>query len=164
MPSTPRARATWSGRAAGSGSSSTGSQTCCARDQGICRTAWCDAPIGHLDHVTPAGRGGETTLANGQGLCAACNQAKEAAGWTSRSGTDPGTGRHAVITTTPTGQEYRSVAPEPPRPARTALRPDGPRPASTTVQRSDAQSGPGALSCRVRPPVRHHLRPVARAA
>jgi hypothetical protein len=108
------------------------------RDQGICRTPWCDAPIRHLDHVAAAGRGGDTALANGQGLCAACNQAKEASGWTSRSGTDPGTGRHAVTTTTPAGQEYRSVAPELPRPA--------------------------ALSCRVRPPVRHHLRPVARAA
>ncbi|GAB2497389.1 hypothetical protein GCM10027063_40860 [Promicromonospora xylanilytica] len=24
------------------------------RDQGICRTSWCDAPIRHLDHITPA--------------------------------------------------------------------------------------------------------------
>jgi hypothetical protein len=124
------------------------------RDQGICRTSWCDAPIRHLDHVTAAGRGGDTTLANGQGLCAACNQAKEAAGWSSRSGADPVTGRHAVTTTTPTGQEYRSVAPEPPRPARPARRRplSGPGPAQTT------------LSCRVRQPARHHLRPASRAS
>lgn len=56
------------------------------RDQGICRTAWCDAPARHHDHVVPAARGGSTELSNGQGLCAACNQAKEAPGWTSRSG------------------------------------------------------------------------------
>ena len=121
------------------------------RDQGICRTPWCDAPIRHLDHVTAAGRGGGTTLTNGQGLCAACNQAKEASGWTSRSGTDPGTGRHAVTTTTPTGQVYRSVAPGPPRPARQRP-PSGPAPAPT------------AQSCRVRQPVRHHLRPAPSTA
>jgi len=121
------------------------------RDQGICRTPWCDAPIRHLDHVTAVGRGGGTTLVNGQGLCAACNQAKEASGWRSRSGTDPGTGRHAVTTTTPTGQEYRSVVPEPPRPARRRP-PSGSAPAPT------------AQSCRVRQPVRHHLRPVPSTA
>ena len=130
------------------------------RDQGICRTPWCDAPMRHLDHVTPAGRGGRTTLSNGQGLCAACNQAKEAAGWTSRSRTDPATGRHTVTTMTPTGQEYRSVAPEPPRPARTARRrpPSGPGPAPSEAP------APTAQSCRVRQPVRHHLRPAAIAA
>jgi hypothetical protein len=127
------------------------------RDQGICRTPWCDAPMRHLDHVIAAGRGGGTTLANGQGLCAACNQAKEAAGWTSRPGTDPGTGRHAVTTTTPTGQEYRSVAPEPPRPARPAT-PARRRPPSGPA------AAPTALSCGVRPPVRHHLRPARSTA
>ncbi|GAA4716458.1 HNH endonuclease [Promicromonospora umidemergens] len=131
------------------------------RDQGICRTSWCDAPIRHLDHVTPAAHGGDTTLANGQGLCAACNQAKETPGWSAATETDPGTGRHTVTTTTPSGQQYRSVAPEPPRPAR----PDqpalsAPRPGT----RSGSATGPVTLSCRVRQPVRHHLRPVARAA
>jgi hypothetical protein len=130
------------------------------RDQGICRTPWCDAPMRHLDHVNPVGRGGRTTLSNGQGLCAACNQAKEAAGWTSRSGTDPATGRHTVTTTTPTGQEYRSVAPEPPRTARPARRrpPSGPGPAPAEAP------APAVQSCRVRQPVRHHLRPAAIAA
>ena len=122
-----------------------------ARDQGICRTSWCDAPVRHLDHVTAAGRGGSTTLSNGQGLCAACNQAKEAPGWSATSGTDPRTGRHTVTTTTPTGQQYRSVAPEPPRPAR-GMPASEPAPAPTT------------LSCRVRQPVRHHLQPVTRSA
>lgn len=88
------------------------------RDQGTCRTPWCDAPIRHLDHVRPAAEGGPTSLANGQGLCAACNQAKESPGWRSTPGTDPDTGRHLVATTTPTGHVYRSVAPRPPSPAR----------------------------------------------
>jgi hypothetical protein len=93
------------------------------RDQGICRTLWCDAPIRHLDHIQPAADGGTTSLANGQGLCAACNQAKEAPGWRSTPGTDPDTGRHLVTTITPTGHQYRSVAPPPPRAAdRTAPR------------------------------------------
>ena len=136
------------------------------RDQGICRTAWCDAPIRHLDHITPAGRGGDTSLENGQGLCAACNQAKETPGWAAAAEADPRTGRHTVTTTTPTGPQYRSVAPQPPRPALTTLPPDGKRPDVATVPRSgprpDPATGPN-LSCRVRQPARHHLRPAARA-
>lgn len=85
------------------------------RDQGICRTPWCDAPIRHLDHVRPAASGGPTSLSNGQGLCVTCNQAKEAPGWRASSGNDPHTGRHLVVTTSPTGHQYRSVAPAPPR-------------------------------------------------
>jgi 5-methylcytosine-specific restriction endonuclease McrA len=47
-----------------------------ARDQ-ICRTPYCAAPIRHIDHIHPHAAGGPTTATNGQGLCAACNQAKE---------------------------------------------------------------------------------------
>lgn len=50
------------------------------RDQ-TCRTAYCNAPIRHIDHVVPVARGGGTTLENGQGLCEFCNQAKEAFSW-----------------------------------------------------------------------------------
>ena len=35
----------------------------------------------HLDHVQPHTSGGGTSTGNAQGLCEACNQAKEAAGW-----------------------------------------------------------------------------------
>ncbi|RPF21836.1 HNH endonuclease [Myceligenerans xiligouense] len=87
------------------------------RDQGICRTPWCDAPARHLDHAKPATAAGPTTLDNGQGLCEACNQAKEAPGWNAAADTDPTTGRHRVTTTTPAGLHYASVAPPPPRPA-----------------------------------------------
>ena len=67
------------------------------RDQ-FCRTPWCDAPIRHTDHVVPHGADGPTSVDNGQGLCEACNYAKEAPRWRARPG--PG---GTVTTTTPTG-------------------------------------------------------------
>ncbi len=83
-----------------------------ARDQ-TCRTPWCDAPIRHLDHVVPAAMGGPTSAANGQGLCEACNYAKQAPGWHARPG--PGGAGQLVETCTPTGHRYSSHAPDPPR-------------------------------------------------
>ncbi|MDX6327205.1 MAG: hypothetical protein QOK15_3559 [Nocardioidaceae bacterium] len=83
-----------------------------ARDQ-VCRTPWCDAPIRHADHVTAVAHGGETESDNGQGLCEACNYAKQAPGWRARQ-----TRRRAgpvTETVTPTGHRYLSRAPEPPR-------------------------------------------------
>ena len=75
---------------------------------GTCRTPWCDAPIRHRDHVVPFETGGPTTAANGQGLCEACNHAKQAPGWAAR----PAWGaRHTVRITTPAGHGYRSTAP-----------------------------------------------------
>ncbi|WP_291278152.1 HNH endonuclease signature motif containing protein, partial [Galactobacter sp.] len=47
-----------------------------ARDQ-VCRTPYCGAPIRQIDHIKPYVAGGPTTATNGQGLCTACNQAKE---------------------------------------------------------------------------------------
>ncbi|WP_423465262.1 DUF222 domain-containing protein [Promicromonospora sp. MS192] len=91
-----------------------------ARGQGVCATAWCDAPIRHLDHITPHIEGGETSLGNGQGLCARCNHAKQAPGWVQK--TTQHEGRHAVETTTPTGHTYTSVAPKPPTPVRASGR------------------------------------------
>ncbi len=79
------------------------------RDAGICRTPWCGAPIRHQDHVVPAVDGGETSAANGQGLCAQCNHAKQAPGWEARP--VAGGPRHQVVTSTPTGHTYRSTAP-----------------------------------------------------
>lgn len=77
------------------------------RDQ-TCRTPWCDAPVRHVDHVLPADAGGPTSLANGQGLCEACNLSKQAPGWRARPVAGP---RHTVATTTRTGHSYRSTAP-----------------------------------------------------
>ena len=59
------------------------------RDQ-TCRTPWCDAPVRHRDHVVPVEEGGATSAGNGQGLCEACNHAKQAHGWLARPG-PPGT-------------------------------------------------------------------------
>ncbi len=74
------------------------------RDQS-CRTPWCDAPIRHRDHVVPDHAGGPTSAPNGQGLCEACNQAKEAPGFAAT------THDGVVTTTTPTGHQTRSRAP-----------------------------------------------------
>ena len=76
-----------------------------ARDQ-ICRTPWCDAPIQHIDHITPAARGGPTAIGNGQGLCANCNYTKEFPDWTVRMH-DDGT----IVSTTPTGNTASSPPP-----------------------------------------------------
>ena len=102
------------------------------RDQGVCRTPWCEAPIAHRDHVTPHAQGGATTADNTQGLCVACNLTKQADGWTQQVIEDP-TGRHRVETTTPTGHRHRSRAPAPPTPARD--RPARRRRPSSTIYR-----------------------------
>lgn len=78
------------------------------RDE-YCRTPWCGAPIRHLDHVVASEDGGETSEANGQGLCEACNYAKQAAGWETRAGPE-GAGAGTTITT-PTGHSYGSRPP-----------------------------------------------------
>nr|WP_231705931.1 HNH endonuclease signature motif containing protein [Arthrobacter sp. zg-Y40] len=96
-----------------------------ARDQ-TCRTPWCDAPIRHQDHIRPHRDDGPTEAANIQGLCEACNQAKEAPGWKAAViGASGTTGhprsrvrkattaarRHTVDIIAPTGHRYRSTAP-----------------------------------------------------
>ncbi len=77
------------------------------RDQ-RCRMPWCGAPVRHVDHVLAVERGGATSPTNGQGLCEACNYAKQAPGWAARP--VPGL-RHTVRTVTPTGHIYSSTAP-----------------------------------------------------
>jgi hypothetical protein len=89
------------------------------RDLGSCRTPWCDAPVRHIDHITPHAAGGGTRAHQLQGLCERCNQIKQALGWQSTGPPGPARresrpehrGRHAVTTRTPTGHTYRSVAP-----------------------------------------------------
>jgi hypothetical protein len=79
------------------------------RDQ-YCRTPWCAAPIRQSDHARPVAGGGQTTFENGQGLCEACNYAKNAPGWTVQPG--PGGTSESVIITTPTGHTYTSRPPD----------------------------------------------------
>lgn len=81
-----------------------------ARDGDTCRTPWCDAPPRHGDHVTPRARGGRTSLDGGQGLCEACNYAKEQPGWRHHT-TSTWPERHTVEITTPTGHSHQSQAP-----------------------------------------------------
>jgi hypothetical protein len=81
------------------------------RDQ-FCRTPWCDAPIRHADHPMPRRDHGTTDEDNAQGLCEACNYAKDAPGWTVAP--TPSTRRHRVTITTPTGERHASEAPRPP--------------------------------------------------
>lgn len=78
------------------------------RDQ-RCRTPWCDAPVRHADHVTQWQDGGPTTASNGQGLCEACNHAKQTADLTQRTMVDG-----SVTTITTSGHTYRSHPPRPP--------------------------------------------------
>ena len=73
-----------------------------------CRTPYCDAPIRHLDHIVPWHDGGQTTAANGAGLCEACNHTKETPGWRVRPRPGP---RHTLQVQTPTGHTYQSTAP-----------------------------------------------------
>ncbi|MGA8847222.1 MAG: DUF222 domain-containing protein [Nocardioides sp.] len=75
-----------------------------------CRTPWCDAAIRHFDHVKAVADSGPTAISNTQGLCQACNHAKQAAGWAARPRPGP-TPQHTVETTTPTGHTYTSTAP-----------------------------------------------------
>ena len=72
----------------------------------VCRTPWCDAPIRHTDHVRRHADDGPTSAENAQGLCEACNYAKDAPGWRARPGPD-GT----VETTTPTGHRFSTRPP-----------------------------------------------------
>ena len=73
-----------------------------------CRTPYCDAPIRHHDHIIPWHDDGPTTLANGAGLCEACNHTKELPGWKAQPRPGP---RHTIEITTPTGHTYHSTAP-----------------------------------------------------
>jgi hypothetical protein len=85
-----------------------------ARGQGICGSSWCDAPVRHIDHIVPHAQSGPTSLDNGQGLCARCNHAKQAPGWSQK--VTEVDGRHAVETVQPTGHTSVFVAPAPPKP------------------------------------------------
>jgi hypothetical protein len=76
---------------------------------GTCRTPYCDAPIRHTDHATPAARGAPTSVLNGLGECEACNYAKEAPGWRVHTWCHDD-GLLTAEFTTPTGDRHRSTA------------------------------------------------------
>jgi hypothetical protein len=68
-----------------------------------CRAPYCDASIRHLDHITPAANGGETSAGNGQGLCEHCNLVRDAYA-TTRSAVLPD-GTHQVTWDLTTGEQ-----------------------------------------------------------
>ena len=74
-----------------------------------CRTPYCNAPIRHTDHAQPNARGGATSAVNGNGMCEACNYAKEAPGWRVRTSREFDC--HTTEVTTPTGTTYTGKAP-----------------------------------------------------
>jgi hypothetical protein len=73
-----------------------------------CRNPWCGAPIRHLDHAKDYAEGGSTSAHNGEGLCEACNHAKQADGWSAKPLDGP---VHTIEITTPTGHRYLSTVP-----------------------------------------------------
>src|SRR5699024_27763 len=81
---------------------------------GVCRTPYCDAPIQQIDHITPGKDGGTTSGDNASGLCAWCNQTKEATGWRHDGNPDQ------LTVTPPTGHRYTTTTP----PISTAEPPD----------------------------------------
>lgn len=85
-----------------------------------CRTAWCDAPVRHHDHVVAHADGGSTSGVNGQGLCEQCNYVKEAPGWSARPATGPPGALHVVETRLPTGHVVTTTAPAAPPPSQHA--------------------------------------------
>lgn len=106
-----------------------------ARDQ-VCRTPYCDAPVRHADHVRPFAVVQETTAENGEGLCEACNYAKESAGWSHRVVVLPD-GTKIVRITTPTGHTYDTAAP----PVLDSLGPVGPHRPDSDHPRCDDPRG-----------------------
>jgi hypothetical protein len=80
-----------------------------------CRDPFCTAAVRHLDHVRPYRDGGQTSAANGAGLCERGNYVKDMPGWTRRvTTTSAGAGsnqRRALEVTTPTGHRYTSAPP-----------------------------------------------------
>ncbi|GAA1906707.1 HNH endonuclease signature motif containing protein [Nocardioides lentus] len=103
------------------------------RDAGRCRTPYFDAPVRHIDHITPAAAGGSTTASNTQGLCAACNHTKEAWGWRHHARQDSPLEPHTVQTTTPTGHTHTSRAPDLPTPLNPMPPPDPVTPTTPTT-------------------------------
>lgn len=76
----------------------------------ICRGPYCNAAIRQSDHVRPHASGGATSLENGQGLCALCNDKERHTRSVHRVG-DPAADGHAVEWVSRTGTRRVSRPP-----------------------------------------------------
>lgn len=110
-----------------------------------CRTPYCDGRIRDVDHARSVARGGTTSARNAQGLCARCNKAKEAPGWSAEPVDAPGFA-HTVETRTPTGRRYRTHAP-PLLPGRLPPRARASRADDEADEHTHARSAGWAESC-----------------
>lgn len=70
-----------------------------------CRQPGCDCKIREIDHITAFEAGGPTIEQNAQGLCRRSHTIKHQPGWSVRPD------GKATVWRTPTGHEYRSMAP-----------------------------------------------------
>lgn len=72
-----------------------------------CRGPHCNAPIRHIDHIHTHAAGGPTSLDNGQGACACCNDKEQQLAAVERVG-DPAAEGHVVEWTTRLGTTRRT--------------------------------------------------------
>jgi hypothetical protein len=72
-----------------------------------CRGPHCNAPIRHIDHIHTHATGGPTSLDNGQGTCAYCNDKEQQLADVQRIG-DPAADGHVVEWTTRLGTTRRT--------------------------------------------------------
>lgn len=100
-----------------------------------CRAPYCDAPARHNDHIVPVSESGETSLDNGQSLCAHCNLHKESDTAAVRRIDDPEISGHLVRWTGFSGIERVST---PPR-----LGPTAPQHAAPAAPEGDEQTDDG---------------------
>ena len=111
-----------------------------------CRGPYCNAAIRQNDHIVPVSRGGTTSLDNGQGLCAHCNQKERDTAAVERIEDGEGTG-HRVRWTGLSGVS-RETGPTPllpPRPPQPPEPPQPPRPPQPPL-RSEEESGEESAS------------------
>ncbi|MGP9538450.1 HNH endonuclease [Brachybacterium sp. AOP43-C2-M15] len=105
------------------------------RDQ-ACRGPYCDAAIRQSDHIHPHAAGGPTSLDNGQGLCALCNDKEQQFLSVERVG-DPAVDGHVVEWTSRAGTR-RTTRPPPLRTPRPSTRP-GPVPPASDPRAASAR-------------------------
>ena len=116
-----------------------------------CRGPHCNAAIRQSDHIDPASRGGPTSLDNGQGLCAHCNQKEIGTSSVQRIEEPDGSGHRvewighsgarSVTTPTPLVWPHRRGPEDPPIAADGPERPEPPEASGVTRPRRQPARG-----------------------